>query len=171
MVIPICLQIFPTETGPQNWKYLLSDPLQKKFAEPCSRVKGGNHVAQGDAETYRVEMSFQKSPCFLLKNIFIYSFVWLHQVLQHLGHSGSFTAVHRLSCSIEFEDLNYLPGDWTHVPCIARRILFFFFLIYIFYCNVSGAQQGDSVTHILFFKLFSVIGYYKILTIVLCAIQ
>ena len=34
--------------------------------------------------------------------------------------------------------------------------------------NVSGAHQSDSVIHIhrLFFKLFSIIGYYKILTIV-----
>ena len=34
--------------------------------------------------------------------------------------------------------------------------------------NVSGAHQSDSVIHIhiLFLKLFSIIGYYKILTIV-----
>ena len=45
--------------------------------------------------------------------------------------------------------------------------------IYLTYI-VLGAQQGDSLihTHIYYFlKLFPIIGYYKILTIVSCAIQ
>ena len=42
---------------------------------------------------------------------------------------------------------------------------------------VSGIQQNDSVIHIymyiyiFFFRFFSIIGYYKILNIVPCAIQ
>ena len=36
---------------------------------------------------------------------------------------------------------------------------------------VSGVQQSDSVIYICFFRLFSIIGYYKILNIVPCAIQ
>ena len=56
-------------------------------------------------------------------------------------------------------------------------LYFFFFLIYFIEVwltySVSGAQRGDSVihVHILFLRLFSIIGYYKILTIVPCAIQ
>ena len=39
--------------------------------------------------------------------------------------------------------------------------------------NFSGAQQSDSVIHIyiLFFRLFSIVDYYKILTTVPCAIH
>ena len=41
---------------------------------------------------------------------------------------------------------------------------------------VSGAQQSDSVIlniyiYIYMFRFFSLVGYYKILTIVPCAIQ
>ena len=42
---------------------------------------------------------------------------------------------------------------------------------------VSGIQKSDSVIHIhidiyiFFFRFFSIIGYYKILNKVLCAIQ
>ena len=38
---------------------------------------------------------------------------------------------------------------------------------------VSGIQQSDSVLYIyiLFFRFFSITDYYKILNIVLCAIQ
>ena len=42
---------------------------------------------------------------------------------------------------------------------------------------ISGIQQSDSVIHtyiyiyIFFFRFFSIIGYYKILSIVPCAIQ
>ena len=38
---------------------------------------------------------------------------------------------------------------------------------------ISGVQHSDSVIHtyILFFRLFSCIGYYKILSTVPCAIQ
>ena len=36
---------------------------------------------------------------------------------------------------------------------------------------VSGIQQSDSVAYIFFFRFFSIIGYYKILNIVPCAIQ
>ena len=40
---------------------------------------------------------------------------------------------------------------------------------------VSGVQQSDAVIHIhsylVFFKLFSLVGYYKILSRVPCAIQ
>ena len=38
------------------------------------------------------------------------------------------------------------------------------------YCAVSGVQQNDSVTNI-FFRLFSIIDYYKALNISPCAIQ
>ena len=36
---------------------------------------------------------------------------------------------------------------------------------------VSGVQQSDLVLFMFFFRFFSIIGYYKILSIVLCAIQ
>ena len=37
---------------------------------------------------------------------------------------------------------------------------------------VSGVQQNDSVVHtLLFFRFFSLIGYYKILSRVPCAIE
>ena len=40
---------------------------------------------------------------------------------------------------------------------------------------VSGVQQSDSVIHIgvyiYIFRFFSIIGYYKILNIVPCAVQ
>ena len=46
------------------------------------------------------------------------------------------------------------------------------FLIEIeFIYSVSGIQQSDSVMYMFFFRFFSLIGYYKILSIVLCAIQ
>ena len=48
--------------------------------------------------------------------------------------------------------------DRTCVFCIARQIL---------YCL---RHQGNPI-YILFFRLFSIIGYYKILTIVPCATQ
>ena len=51
---------------------------------------------------------------------------------------------------------------------------FFFFMHFIevwLTYNVSGTQQGDTDIHILFFRLFSSLGYNKILTIVPCAIQ
>ena len=79
--------------------------------------------------------------------------------LQHLGHAGSFTVVHRLSCSVEFENLHYLTRDWTHVPCLAR----------IFFFNVSGMQQGDSVIHIHIYyfsytrMIFQIIFHYRLL--------
>ena len=58
-----------------------------------------------------------------------------------------------------------------------------FFSLYIYFidvsltCNVSGTQQGDSITYIhtqivhIIFRLFPIIGYYKILTVVPTAIQ
>ena len=48
---------------------------------------------------------------------------------------------------------------------------FFFFEVYLIYnvVLVSGIQPSDSV--IFFFRFFSIIGYYKILNIVPCAIQ
>ena len=36
---------------------------------------------------------------------------------------------------------------------------------------VSGEQQSDSVTRVCFFRFFSLIGSYKILNIVPCAVQ
>ena len=36
---------------------------------------------------------------------------------------------------------------------------------------VSGIQPSDSVTHVLFFRFFSLIDYYKMLNIVPCAIH
>ena len=39
---------------------------------------------------------------------------------------------------------------------------------------VSGVQQSDSVLHkhtSIYFRFFSLTGYYKVLSIVLCAIQ
>ena len=59
-------------------------------------------------------------------------------------------------------------------------ILSFFFLIeiYLIYSIVlvSGIQQSDSVMYVcvyiyIYFRLFSITGYYKILNIVPCAIQ
>ena len=58
-------------------------------------------------------------------------------------------------------------------------LLLQFFFINIYFidvylpCDVSGAQQGDSVVHahMLLFRLFSILGYYKISTIVPGAIQ
>ena len=148
VVIPICLQIFSTETGPQNWKYLLSGPLQKKFAEPCSCVKGENPVAQGDAETYRVEMSFQRSPCFLFKNTYLFI------CLAASGLSCSTWVMQYLSlrCTglVAPQNLRILitwPGIEPMYPALQGGFFFFSF-IYIYYCNVSGTQQGDSVIHI-----------------------
>ena len=37
--------------------------------------------------------------------------------------------------------------------------------------NVSDVQQNDAVIHIYFLVSFSIIGYYKLLNIVPCAIQ
>ena len=36
---------------------------------------------------------------------------------------------------------------------------------------VLGVQQSDSVIHIFFFRFFSHVGYYRILSIVPCAVQ
>ena len=36
---------------------------------------------------------------------------------------------------------------------------------------VSGVQQSDSVIHIHVFRLYSIIGYYKMLNIVSCVIH
>ena len=44
--------------------------------------------------------------------------------------------------------------------------LIYFIEVQLIY-NISGTQQSDSVTH-LFFRLFSIICYYKILTSSLC---
>ena len=63
--------------------------------------------------------------------------------------------------------------------------VYFFFLIEINLIynvvSVSGVQQSDSITHIytyvyinvyiIFCRFLSLIGYYKILSIVPCAIQ
>ena len=56
--------------------------------------------------------------------------------------------------------------------CFKNFFLYTFFEVQLIY-NVSSAQQGNSVIHIymLFLKLFSIIGYYKILTRVPFAIQ
>ena len=53
--------------------------------------------------------------------------------------------------------------------------MYVFIEVYLIYnvLLVSGIQQSDSVIHIYlsFIRFFSIIGYYKILNIVPCAIQ
>ena len=57
-----------------------------------------------------------------------------------------------------------------------KRIHLVFFLIYIFYWTLADLQRfrytarwfSYTYIHILFFRLFSVIGYYKLLIIVPC---
>ena len=53
-------------------------------------------------------------------------------------------------------------------------LIYFFIEVQLIYnvVLVSGAQQSDSVIHIylFFFRFFSIIGYYRILNIVPCAI-
>ena len=54
-------------------------------------------------------------------------------------------------------------------------VLFLFFIDLQLICNivlVSDVQQSDSdiCLYIIFFRFFSIIGYYKILNIVPCAI-
>ena len=78
------------------------------------------------------------------------------------------------------------PRDQTQVSHIAGRLFTDWAIrelniyIYIFFIEVSlthndsGAQQtwfSDKYTRVLFFRLFSIIGYYKILTTGSCAIQ
>ena len=44
-------------------------------------------------------------------------------------------------------------------------------MFFIEECCVSGVEQSDSVYIHIFLRFFSIIGYYKILSIVPCAIQ
>ena len=57
---------------------------------------------------------------------------------------------------------------------ISQGSLFFLIEVQLIY-SVSGLQQSDSdtykYTYIYFFRFFSIIGYHKILNIILCAIQ
>ena len=63
----------------------------------------------------------------------------------------------------------------SRIYCSMHSYLFFRWIFFPFF---SGVQQSDSVIHIYMsyihicsFLDFSIIGYYKILSIVLCAIQ
>ena len=52
--------------------------------------------------------------------------------------------------------------------------VFFKFYIGVYLINdvlVSSVQKIDLVIHIYFFRFFSLMGYYKILSIIPCAIQ
>ena len=62
-------------------------------------------------------------------------------------------------------------SNWFIRGCFFPLIYIFFIEVWLTY-SVSGAQQGDPVIHkhTLFFRLFSITGYYKILTIVPCVI-
>ena len=71
------------------------------------------------------------------------------------------------------------PSFLLIIGNLGKCELSFFFEVYLIY-NVSVIQQSDSVTvqqsdldiHMyFFFKLFSIISYYKILNIVPCSIQ
>jgi len=90
--------------------------------------------------------------------------------------------------AISFSRGAFWPRDQTQVSHTAGRLftdwaireLNIYIYIYIFFIEVSlthndsGAQQtwlSDKYTCVLFFRLFSIIGYYKILTIGSCAIQ
>ena len=62
-----------------------------------------------------------------------------------------------------------------HSKLFLKLLSEFYLSIIDLQCCVSGVQQSDSVIHLymylFFFRLFSIIGYYKILNIVPCAIQ
>ena len=69
-------------------------------------------------------------------------------------------------------------GNLSKLMCLEQLLFFFKIFIEMLINNVvlvSGVQQSDSVIHIhlylFFFRFFSIIGCYKILSIVPCAIQ
>ena len=73
----------------------------------------------------------------------------------------------------------YVPSYSSAFVCIQCNLFFLSFFsgeVYLVY-SASGVQQRDSIlhtytrTHLFFVRFFSLIGYYKILSIVPCAIQ
>ena len=79
------------------------------------------------------------------------------------------------SCTPRLRGSCSLLAVFPSVVSTATRVLFFFFLMEVeliyHVVLVSGIKQSDSVIYIYFFRLFSIIGYYKILNVVPCAIQ
>ena len=66
-------------------------------------------------------------------------------------------------------------GIWTYRFCnkIPQMYTFFLIEVQLIYnvVLVSGVQQSDSAIYIFFFRFFSLIDYYKILSIFPCATQ
>ena len=57
--------------------------------------------------------------------------------------------------------LHRVRYDWSNLACTHTQLIY----------NVSGLQKSDSAMHIyIHFHILSLIGYYKILDIVCCAI-
>ena len=95
-----------------------------------------------------------------------------------------FSALHSCNFSLFLHELKGHECQFDIIPKITVTLSIFFFKFnFLFYIVVqliynvvlvSGVQQSDSVTHThipIFFRFFSLIGYYKILSIVACAIQ
>ena len=83
--------------------------------------------------------------------------VWIKEGYLHIWCSDKFTLSPRAEKRVFFKLINFL----VEVQLIYNIVL------------VSGVQHSDSVIHIyiFFFRSFSLICYYKILSIVPCAIQ
>ena len=92
-----------------------------------------------------------------------------------INHNGK-----NMKKNIYIKEIYLAKETSVYVEDYCKSLFFFFFLfllieLWLIYNVVldSGVQQSDSVIfiYIFFFRFFSIIGYYKILNIVPCAIQ
>ena len=100
----------------------------------------------------------------------------LHRMLPSALSTGLLPSQHRYrrcrtSGRMSASDSDMGNREEQRVKSVDNGMLFFNqSVVDLRYCAASGVQQNDSVTNI-FFRLFSIIDYYKALNISPCAIQ
>ena len=107
----------------------------------------------------------------------ITSSIFLFSSLFWNGHEQSFQSL-KVSWLLKYIEVVGISAKYLSVcVTIVKLLLSHFFLIYIFHWSVdlqcfrcTARWCSYANTHMLFLKLFSIIDYYKILTIVPCGI-
>ena len=131
----------------------------------CWKVRSAQHRLKCSSVSYLLQ---SKSRC-------PYSSWWDWILLLDPHSTANLSFVHFTPASWMFLEHSRALMPLSFHLCF----LFWIFLTYIFYCSIVALQGfrwtarwfSHAYTHILFFRLFSIISYYNILTIVACAIQ